>query len=61
MPSILDHEIARAAVVAILIERLGGRATFSQQDFDGIAHKMLLEVTLPDGSFELDWTELPRV
>jgi hypothetical protein len=54
MPSILDYEVARSAIVAVLVERLGGKVTFSQSDFDSIARKMLLEVVLPDGSFELE-------
>ena len=53
MPSILDHEVARAAVVALLIERLGGTVIFTQADFDFIAHKTLLEDALPDGTLQL--------
>lgn len=52
MPSILDHEVARAAILAILIERLGGTVKLTQADFDTIAHKTLLEDALSDGSLE---------
>ncbi len=54
MSSILDHEVAHIAIVAVLVERLGGKVTFNQSDFDSIARKMFLEVVLPDGSFELE-------
>lgn len=57
MTTPLDDPTVKMLVIAILLKRLGGKATITQADIDDVAYNRILEEGHGDGSIELRFAE----
>ena len=59
-PSVLDETELMLITIAVLVKRLGGRATITQEDVNIVAHNRLMERHHGNGEIEFFLEEHER-
>lgn len=60
MISHLDNPNIRLLLVSIMVKRLGGTVTITQEDINEVAYNQLIEKVSNDGSLTFTYVEHPR-